>query len=63
MEESPRPEVRVLLDSGALRDSLGCGGEGEVEPTRLWYLLGARATTRGVWEVGAAEEKPIAALP
>ena len=30
MKDSPRPEVRALLDGGALRDGLGCGGDGGV---------------------------------
>ena len=52
-EDSPRPEVQALLDGGALRDGLGCGREGGVGPTLVWYLLGA----------GAAVEEPTAALP
>ena len=55
LEDSPGPKVRALLDGGALRDGLGCGGEGGVGLTRVWYLLGAGAV--------AAEEEPTAALP
>ena len=62
-EDSPRPEVRALLDGRALRDGLGCDREGGVGPTRVWYLLGARAATPGEWEVGVGEEEPTAALP
>ena len=49
----PWPEVRALLDGGALRDGLGCGGEGGVGPTQVWYLLGARVAT----------EEPTVVLP
>ena len=63
LDDSPRPEVRALLNGGALRDGLGCGGEGGVGPTRVWYLLGAGAARRGGWEAGAAEEETTATLP
>ena len=33
MDDSPRPEVRALLGSGALRAGLGCDGVGGVGPT------------------------------
>ena len=48
---------------GAFRDGLGCGGEGGVGPTRVWYLLGVRAVAPRGWEAGAAEEEPTTALP
>ena len=47
-EDSLGPEFRALLDGGALRDGLGCGGEGGMEPTQVWYLLGATAVTAKV---------------
>ena len=63
MEDSPGPEVRALLDGGALRDGLGCGGEGGVGLTQVWYLLGTGAAAPGGWdEVGVVEE-PTVGLP
>ena len=44
MEDSPRQEVRALLDCGALRDGLGCGEDGGMGLTRVWYLLGGRGS-------------------
>ena len=41
------PEVRALFDGGALQDGLGCDGEGGVEPTLVWYLLGAGVVVPG----------------
>ena len=35
MEDSPGPEVRALLDGGALRAGLECGGDGGMGPTRV----------------------------
>ena len=43
MEDSPNLEVQALFDCGALQDGLGCGGEGGVGPTLVWYRLGAGA--------------------
>ena len=63
MEDSPGLEVRAHLDSGALRDGLRCVREGEVGPTRVWYLIGARAAVLGGWEAGAAEGETTATLP
>ena len=47
------PDVRALLVGGAVRDGLGCGEEGGVGLTLVWYFLGA----------GAAAEESTAALP
>ena len=33
VDHSPGPEVRALLDGGALWAGLGCGGDGGVGPT------------------------------
>ena len=33
MDDSLGPEVQALLDGGALRAGLGCGGDGGVGPT------------------------------
>ena len=52
MDDSPRPEVQVLLGHGALRAGLGCDGAGGVGPTQVWYLLWA----------GATEEEPSASV-
>ena len=63
LEDSPRPEVQALLDGGALRDGLRYGGEREVGPTRVWYLLGAGAAAPGSWEAAAVEAEPMTRLP
>ena len=55
LEDSSRLEVQALLDSGALRDGLRCGGDGGMGPTREWYLLGGG--------VGTAEAGPMAGMP
>ena len=47
MEDSPRPKVRALLEGGALRVGLGCGGDGGVGPTLVSYLCGVRAGATG----------------
>ena len=52
-----------LLDGGALWDGRGCGREGGVGLTRVWYLLGAGTAVSGGLEAGAAEEEPTLALP
>ena len=44
MDDSPGPEVRALLGDGDLRAGMGCEGAGRVGPTRVRYLLWARAT-------------------
>ena len=56
MEDSLGPEVRALLDGGALWDGLGCGGEGEVWPTRVWYLHGIGAAAPGGWDEAGVKE-------
>ena len=43
LEDSPGPEVQALLEGGALRIGLGCGGDGGVGPTLVSYLHGAGA--------------------
>ena len=53
MEDSPRPKVWALLDGGALRAGLGCGGDGGMGPTLVWYRLGA----------GSAAEETTTSLP
>ena len=55
LEDSPRPEVRALLDGGALRNGLGCGEEGGMGSTRVWYLLGAATA--------AVEVGPMVGMP
>ena len=45
LEDSLGPEVWALLDGGALRDGLRCGGEGGMRPTQVWYLLRVGAVT------------------
>ena len=50
LEDSPKPEVRALLEGGALRVGLGCGGYGGVRQTLVAYLLGARAGAAGTVE-------------
>ena len=47
LEDSPRPEVRALLEGGALRVGLGCGGDGGMGPTIVSYLRGAGAGAVG----------------
>ena len=47
MDNYPGPEVQALLDGGALRDGLGCDGEGGVGLNLLWYLLKAGAVVPG----------------
>ena len=42
------------MDGGALRDGLGCGGEGGVGPTLVWYCLGAGAVVEKTTAAGAA---------
>ena len=54
MEDSPGPEVRALLDGGALWAGLGCGREGGVGPTLVWYRLGAGAAAEETTAAGTA---------
>ena len=63
LEDSPRLEVQALLEGEALRVGLGCGGDGGVGPTLVWYLRGAGASATGAWEAAAASAEPTAGLP
>ena len=56
LEDSSRPEVRALLEGGALRVGLGCGGDGGVGPTLVAYLRGA-----GAGAIGTLEATTVAA--
>ena len=58
MEDSPGLEVQALLEGGALRVGLECGGDGGVGPTLVWYLRGAGASATGAWEAAAASAEP-----
>ena len=51
------------IHHSALRDGLGCDGEGRVGPTLVWYLLRAGAIVLGGWEAGATEEESTTGLP
>ena len=42
------------MEGGALRDGLGCGGEGGTGPTRVSYLHGAGAGAVGTVEAATA---------
>ena len=50
--DSPRPEVRALLDGGVLWEGLGYGEDGGLGSTRVRYLL----------RIAAVEEEPTAGL-
>ena len=48
MEDSLGPEIRALLEGGALRVGLRCGGDGGVGPTLVSYLRGVRTAGTGL---------------
>ena len=50
MEESPGPEVWVILGGGAIWFGLGCGGDGGVGQTLVAYLREAGAGAAGIVE-------------
>ena len=54
----PRPEVQDLLEGGALRIGLGCGGDEGVGPTLVAYLRGAEARIAGTIEATTATVAP-----
>ena len=58
MEDSPRPEVRALLEGRALRVGLGCGEDRGVGPTLVSYLRGAGAEAIGT----VVEATPVVAV-
>ena len=57
LEDSPRPEVRALLEGGALRDGRGCGEDGGKGPTRVSYLCGAGEIGIRALDVAAATSR------
>ena len=54
LEDFPGTEVRALLEGGALRVGLGCGGDGGVGPTLVAYLSEAGAGAIGTIEATTA---------
>ena len=54
LEDSPRPNIQALLEGGALRVGLGCGGDGGVGPTLMSYLRGVGAGVAGTVEATTA---------
>ena len=51
------------MEGGALRVGLGCGEDGGVRPTLVWYLRGAGAAATEAWEAVVASAEPTAGLP